>query len=182
MSRHTRWAFSSAPRIGLAAWLASAHSVLLDAVSDPGVVGSCSSLTQLPLLPASSTRSSAHPNLEPNGANYQIQRLTLHLAASVQLHASPATLAAEFPLLALSIASRVPGCRLVTVTHFDEHRGWLTIPFLRGFPPPCSEAISRFTVDASDPAYKGIGFRNLGIPPTEVRWIVQIQAVYLEGP
>ena len=120
----------------LAAWLAPAHCVLLDAVCDPGVVGRYSSLVPLPLLPASSTKSSAHSNPENNGANYQIQRLTLHLAASVPLHVSPVTLAAEFPLLALSIASRVPICRIVSVTHFDEHTGWLTTPFLRGYPPP----------------------------------------------
>ena len=95
----------------------------------------CSSLSPLLLLPAASTKASAHSHSEHNGANYQIQRLTLHLAAFVQLRASPATLAAEFPLLALSIASRVPSCRIVAVTHFDEHTGWLTIPFLRGHPP-----------------------------------------------
>jgi hypothetical protein len=120
----------------LAAWFAPAHRVLLDAVCDPGVVNKCSSLTPLLLLPASFSRALAHPNLLYNGAYYQIQRLTLHLAASVQLRVSPASLAAEFPLLALSIASRVPSCRLVAVTHFDEHTRWLTTPFLRGFPPP----------------------------------------------
>src|SRR6267143_470666 len=119
----------------LAAWFASAHSVLLDAVCDPGAVGKHSSLTFLPLLPASFTRASARPNLLYNGAYYQIQRLTLHLAASVQLRASPVSLAPEFPLLALSIASRVPSCGIVAVMHFDEHTGWLTTPFLRGFPP-----------------------------------------------
>jgi hypothetical protein len=95
-----------------------------------------SSLASLPLLPASFTRASARPNLLYNGAHYQIQRLTLHLAASVQLRVSPATLAAEFPLLSLSIDSRVPSCRIAAVTHFDEHTRWLTTPFLRGFPPP----------------------------------------------
>ena len=110
--------------------------MLLDAVCDPGAVGKYSSVTSLPLLPASFTTALARPNLLYNGANYQIQRLTLHLSASAQLHVSPATLAAEFPLLALSIASRVPSCRIAAVTHFDEHTGWLTTPFLRGLPPP----------------------------------------------
>jgi hypothetical protein len=102
----------------------------------PGVVSKYSSLAPLLLLPASSTIALAHPNFEHNGANYQIQRLTLHLAASAQLRVSPATLAAEFPLLTLSIVSRVPSCRLVAVTHFDEHSGWLTTPFPEGIPTP----------------------------------------------
>ena len=41
---------------------------------------------------------SARPNLHDNGAHYQIQRLTLHLAAAAQLRVSPIALAAEFPL------------------------------------------------------------------------------------
>jgi len=100
------------------------------------MVSKYSSLAPLLLLPASSTKALAPSDSELNGANYQIQRLTLHLAASVQLHVSPVTLAAEFPLLTLSIVSWVPSCRIVTVTHFDEHTGWLTTPFLRGLPPP----------------------------------------------
>jgi hypothetical protein len=120
----------------LAAWFASVHRVLLDAVCDPGMVSKYSSLAPLLLLPAASTIALAHPNFEHNGANYQIQRLTLHLAASAQLRVSPATLAAEFPLLTLSIVSRVPSCRLVAVTHFDEHSGWLTTPFPEGIPTP----------------------------------------------
>ena len=95
--------------------------MLLDAVCDPDAVGKHSSLACLPLLPAAFSRALARTNLLYNGANYQIQRLTLHLAASVQLRVSPAPLAAEFPLLSLSIDSRVPSCRIVTVTHFDEH-------------------------------------------------------------
>lgn len=120
----------------LAAWLAPVHGVLLDAVCDPGMVSKYSSLAPLLLLPASSTIALAHPNFEHNGANYQIQRLTLHLAASAQLRVSPATLAAEFPPLTLSIVSRVPSCRIVAVTHFDEHTGWLTTPFPEGIPTP----------------------------------------------
>jgi len=76
----------------LAAWLASVHCVLLDAVWDPGVVSKYSSVASLLLLPASSTKALAHSNSEDNGANYQIQRLTLHLAASVQLRVSPSVL------------------------------------------------------------------------------------------
>lgn len=90
---HSRPAYSLPVQPGtknwLAAWLAFVHAVLLDAVCDPGVVSKCSSLAPLHLLPAASTTASAHPNSEHNGANYQIQRLTLHLAASVQLRASP---------------------------------------------------------------------------------------------
>jgi|SRR5580704_11612073 hypothetical protein len=70
------------------------------------------------------------------GANYQIQRLTLHLATSAQLRVSQSALGAEFPLLALSIASRVPSCSLADLTHFDLHSGWLTTPFPEGYPPP----------------------------------------------
>ena|SRR5260370_4241945 len=40
----------------------------------------------------------------------------------------------------------------------------------------------RELVDGSDSAYKGIGFRNLGIPPTGSWWMVQIQPVHVEGP
>jgi hypothetical protein len=47
----------------LVAWLASIHSVLLDAVCDPGAIDKYSSLASLPLLPASFTTASARPNL-----------------------------------------------------------------------------------------------------------------------
>src|SRR6266498_1218230 len=47
----------------LAAWLVSVHSLLLDAVCDPGAVGKVSSLASLPLLPASFTRALARPDL-----------------------------------------------------------------------------------------------------------------------
>ena len=110
--------------------------MLLDAVCDPGAVGWYSSLASLPLLPASFTTASARPNLPYNGADYQIQRLTLHLAASVQLHVSPTHLSRRVSALALSIVSRVPSCGIAAVTHFDEHTGWLTTPFLGGYPPP----------------------------------------------
>ena len=120
--------------------------MLLDAVCDPDAVGKYSSLACLPLLPAAFSRALARTNLLYNGANYQIQRLTLHLAASVQLRVSPAPLAAEFPLLSLSIDSRVPSCRIVTVTHFDEHTRRLNYSFLEGIPTPLSlGTISRFT-------------------------------------
>ena len=76
------------------------------------------------------------PFFSHNGAYYQIQRLTLHLAASAQLRVSPASLARRVSALTLSIVSRVPSCCLAAVTHFDEHTGWLTTPFLRGLPPP----------------------------------------------
>ncbi len=91
-------ALSSAPRIVWPPGLFQLIVCALDAVCDPEVVSKYSSLAPLLLLPASSTRSLAHPNFEHNGANYQIQRLTLHLAASAQLRVSPVTLAAEFPL------------------------------------------------------------------------------------
>lgn len=133
--RHTRCAVQSLTKNCLAAWLASAHRVLLDAVWDPGCGQHVLVSSDLLLLPASSTKSSAHPNSEHNGANYQIQRLTLHLAAFVHSVFLQTTLAPEFPLLTLSIASRVPSCRIAAVTHFDEHTGWLTTPFLRGHPP-----------------------------------------------
>ena len=120
----------------MAAWLVPVHNVLLDAVCDPGTVGKYSSFAHLLLLPASFTTALARPNLLYNGANYQIQRLTLHLAASVQLHVSPAHLSRRVSALALSIASRVPSCCIAVVTHFDEHTGWLTTPFLGGYPPP----------------------------------------------
>src|SRR6266498_1515732 len=91
----------------------------------------------------SSYRSLAYSALfQPHAKNrlapwlVSVQRLTLHLAALVQLRVSPATLAAEFPLLSLSIVSRVPSCHVAAVTHFDEHTGWLTTPFLGGYPPP----------------------------------------------
>jgi hypothetical protein len=120
----------------LTAWLIPVHNVLLDAVCDPGAVGKYSSVTSLPLLPASFTTALARPNLLYNGANYQIQRLTLHLAAFVQLRVSPARLSRRVSARALSIAQRVPSCRIAAVTHFDEHTGWLTAPFLGGYPPP----------------------------------------------
>jgi hypothetical protein len=120
----------------LAAWFVPTHRVLLDAVCDPDAVSKYLSLASLLLLPAAFSKALARTNLLYNGADYQIQRLTLHLAASVQLRVSPAPLAAEFPLLSLSIDSRVPSCRIVAVKHFDEHTRWLTTPFLRGFPPP----------------------------------------------
>ena len=64
----------------------------------------------------------AHPDSEHNGAYYQIQRFTLHLSAFVQLRVPPASWSRQC-------------CRLAAVTHFDEHTGWLTNPFLTGHPP-----------------------------------------------
>src|SRR5690242_13984961 len=81
--RHTQWRFSRSPKNCLTAWLAPVHCVLLDAVCDPGMVSKFSSLATLLLLPASSPRALAHPDSEHNGANYQIQRLTLRLATFV---------------------------------------------------------------------------------------------------
>lgn len=81
--RYTRCAVQSLTKNCLAAWFTSVHCVLLDAVCDPGAVSKYSSLAPLLLLPASSPRSLARPNSEHNGAHYQIQRLTLHLAAFV---------------------------------------------------------------------------------------------------
>ena len=138
--------FQHRAKVCLAAWFVPTHRVLLDAVCDPGAVSKYSSLAPLLLLPAAFSRALARTNLLYNGAYYQIQRLTLHLAASVQLRASPVTLAPEFPLLSLSIDSRVPSCRIVAVTHFDEHTRWLTTPFFEGLPTPLSlETISRST-------------------------------------
>src|SRR5436853_5356083 len=47
----------------LVAWLASIHSVLLDAVCDPRGGRQALVLASLPLLPASFTTASARPNL-----------------------------------------------------------------------------------------------------------------------
>ena len=90
-------AISAPPKNRLTAWFVSVHSVLLDAVCDPEAGDKRSSLARLPLLPATTTMVSARPNVHDNGAHYQIQRLTLHLAAVAQLRVSPTALATEFP-------------------------------------------------------------------------------------
>ncbi len=81
----------------------------------------------LPLLPASIGKDSAHPNIS-FGANYRIQRLTLHLATSSQLRFHPPTLGVEFPTLTLSVVRRVPSYSIVSRLHFDENTGRLTNP------------------------------------------------------
>jgi len=95
--RHTRAAVQSPPRIVWPPGLLLFTLCCSMLSATPGVVCKYSSLAPLQLLPASSTKALAHPNSEHNGANYQIQRLTLHLAAFVQLRVSPTLLAAEFP-------------------------------------------------------------------------------------
>ena len=130
----------------LAAWFVPTHRVLLDAVCDPDAVSKYLSLASLLLLPASFSKALARTNLLYNGADYQIQRLTLHLAASVQLRVSPAPLAAEFPLLSLSIDSRVPSCRIVTSEPLRRTYKMVDYSFLEGIPTPLSlGTISRFT-------------------------------------
>jgi len=95
------------------------------------------------------SQSFARPNLFYNGL-LPIQRLTLHLAASVQLRASPVSLAPEFPLLLFRLPAGCLVAGIVAVMHFDEHTRWLTTPFLRGFPPFETKTISRFTVNESE--------------------------------
>jgi hypothetical protein len=93
-------------------------------------------VASLPLLPASFTTASARPNLLYNGADYQIQRLTLHLAASVQLRVSPARLSRRVSALTLSIASRVPSCCIAAVYALRRTYRMVDCSFPGGLPSP----------------------------------------------
>lgn len=85
----------------------------------------------LSLLPASIAKDSAFPN-NYFGANYRIQRLTLHLATSSQLRFHPSTLGVEFPTLTLSVVRRVPSYSMASRLHFAENTGWMTSPYPDG--------------------------------------------------
>ena len=94
-------------------------------------------LAPWPLLPASFHKRIGPPKFTTISGlttRFSVLRFTSQpLLNSVFLRHA---LGVEFPALALSIASRVPSYSLARVTHFDEHMGWLTIPFPEGYAPP----------------------------------------------
>lgn len=70
------------------------------------------------------------------GANYRIQRLTLHLR---NLSSTPwffVRFRCRVSVPTLSIMRRVPSYSIARSTRFDEDTGWLTTPFPRGLSPP----------------------------------------------
>ena len=70
------------------------------------------------------------------GANYRIQRLTLHLR---NLSSTPwffVCFRSRVSVLSFSFLRRVPCYSMTRITHFDEDTGWLTTPFPRGLSPP----------------------------------------------
>ena len=77
-------------------------------------------LARRSLLLAAPEKASAISNRFHFGANYRIQRPTLHLATFPQLRGSRLALGVEFPLLTLSIVSWVPSYTMACLTHFDE--------------------------------------------------------------
>ena len=105
-------------------------------------------LALLSLLPASIDRESAFPNTY-FGANYRIQRLTLHLATPSQLRFHHSTLGAEFPILTLSVVRRVPSCSIASWLHFDESYRMDDYSFPGGPFTHRSVTISRSTPNAA---------------------------------
>lgn len=69
------------------------------------------------------------------GANYRIQRLTLHLR---NLSLTPwffVRFRCRVSVPTLSIVGRVPSYSIARSTRFDKDTGWLTTPFPRGLSP-----------------------------------------------
>lgn len=123
---HTR-SLTLEPRAYWPAWLILGHHVLLDAVCDPGTESSTRLSAPLPVA-CGPRESLSRSHLFHFGANYRIQRLTLHLTTFPQLHASQLALGVEFPISLFRIVSWVPSYTMTRLTHFDENMGWLTRP------------------------------------------------------
>ena len=76
--RHTHRLSDSASKNSQCAWFVLCHTLLLDAVCDPGV-GTVSRPSEPTPIACIHSQGLGQPNLS-FGANYRIQRLTLHLA------------------------------------------------------------------------------------------------------